>query len=77
MQTNLLTNCIETVMARPKTQIRGERGEKIKDRPGNDHHVVDRYQTDDEQGAVAQTAEDRRHPGERLIRTQTGILTDD
>ena len=62
---HVLTNRIEVVVAIGPGQVAGEGGERIEECPGGDDHVIDGDQGDNDNGAVSETLEKRRHAGKR------------
>lgn len=71
----VLTVRVEIVVAVGPTELRQEREERVEECPGNDHHVVDHYEQNDDQGAITEALECRRHTFERLVRAEPGILS--
>ena len=71
-----LTFCIEFVVTVSPRQSRWERCERIEQSPADQYHVVNGHQTDNYEGANAETTKRRSHSTESFNRSKTGILTD-
>lgn len=68
---SVLTVRVEIVVAVGPTELRHERDERVEKCPGNDHHVVDHYKQNDDEGAITETLECRRHTCERFVRAKS------